>query len=441
MARIRRIALAATALLFGVTGCASAAARHEGNRAARAAPRAGFPTLPPFAIRTTYPCGAKRAGALTAYNGDGSVRWNVTWPAGNGSNVAPVADHGVVFSGHAGSVSATQAADGSTAWDVRLGSDVYNLWLTDGVLVANVDQVSNRAKIVGLDPASGTARWTYRVPGGGFLGDAVLSGDGGLAFRVADTGMLTMLDVSNGHVRWMRHVGEGRSPDGLPSAASGLVVYTDAEGHMYALDARTGAQLWQVATGITGAAADSGRVVVSGDVGVATPDAVADSTPVVAHSLRDGREVWHRDLSDISAVYPDEAGFVLVDYRADTVTLVRPTTGAQVWQARLHRIDNLEQAPLTLRQDGTIAVLETDAVAFVDRDTGAVRQVPFPMGVGRAAGAGGELAVTNDQHVALLTADGAMWTAALPDFGQTDPAVLDDGGVAVQSEDPECGSF
>jgi hypothetical protein len=382
------------------------------------------------------PCQGDRKTALSTYNQDGSLRWNVESPAGARSQASPIADHGVIFSGLAGSASAVHVSDGSMKWHEQLGTAIYSLWLINGVLVANVDQVSDDPKLVGLDPANGTTRWTYPVPGGGFLGDAVLSGDGGLAFRTGDTGILIVLDTSSGHVRWSRQVGGGRNDGGLPSAASGLVLYVDPDHQMFALDARTGAVRWQVR------ADQSGHVIVSQNVGVVMPDAISGpSVTVVAHSLDNGAVVWRHQLADIAAVFPDQAGFMLADYRANTMTLVEAATGNQVWEAQVGRVENLDQPPISLAPDGALAVLDRNGMTFVDRNTGTTRQVSTPLGIGQAAASDTALFVVGATHLFLVTDAGVSWTVQLPHFAQLDPTPLDDGGVAVQSEDPICASI
>jgi putative pyrroloquinoline-quinone binding quinoprotein len=432
----RGIALTVMVLVLSVTGCASA--RHSRDTRPRRDPASSANlSSSPSSSPSPNPCGDSRKAALSAFNRDGSPRWSIDLPTGNDeeTQAAPIADQNVIFTGHAGSLSALRVADGSVEWDAQLGGSVYSLWLIDGLLVANVDQVSHQAKIVGLDPATGARRWTYTVPGSGFLGDAVVTGDGGLAFRIGDTGTLTVIDVSSGQVRWSRHVGGGRSPNDLPSAGSGLVFYVDADRRLLALDARTGSVRWQVS-----GAEPSGRVVVSGNDAVVVPDVVSGPTiTVVAHSLVDGAEIWRRKLADIAAVFPDRSGFLLVDYRSNTMTLVQATRGTQLWHAQLRSIE-LDQAPMTLHPEDAIAVLERDAVAFVDRDSGNVRQVSAPAGGGYAAASDNGLFLASQTRVLLVTPTGVSWTTQVAHYTHTRPAVLDDGGVAVQSEDPICAT-
>lgn len=436
----KRVMFALAVLGLKAAACASST-HHENARPLAVAPHTATATAPstptPTPSASTDACGRRRGGALTVFNRDGTRRWNIDLPAGrDGAGIPPIAEHDVILSGHAGSVSAASVADGKTKWDVHLGDEIYAMWLVDGVLVVDVDQVSRNPKVVGLDAGTGETRWSYAVPGGGFMADAALTGDGGVAFRVAETGMLTVLDTSDGQVRWSKHVADGRNTDGVPATAPGLVVYVSGR-QMYGLDADDGAQRWHVPAALE----DSGHVVISDNVGVVVPDVFSDPTiTVVAHSLDDGAELWRAHPADISAVFPDQAGFALADYRANTLTLVKAGSGARIWQAQLRKVDNLDQPPATLPPDNAFAVIELNGVAFVDRDTGDVRQVSIPAsgGSGRAAAGDNKLFETYDGKVRLVSPTGVSWTASVPHFTQTDPAALDDGGVAVESEDLEC---
>ena len=178
-------------------------------------------------------------------------------------------------------------------------------------------------------------------------------------------------------------------------------------------------------------------VIVSGDVGVVVPDYYSGPTiTVYAHSLRDGAEVWRRQLADLSAVFTDESGFLLADYRADTLTLVRGGSGADVWQAHVRGI-GIDETPTRL-PDGELAVAERDGVAFLGPD-GTIRPVAVPVGGAYAAAAGSDgLFLASAKKVFLLTAAGVSWQAEVPQYTQLDPVPLPDGGVAVQSEDLEC---
>lgn len=429
----RGTAVGVVTLLLAVAGCASSgseppATPHHGVTTGGS----GYaePTDPPAAPEN--PCPDPRVGALSVFNTDGSTRWSIDFPVGDSGDGGPVADRGLIFSSNAGSVSAVRAADGSIVWDKPLGRSVFTLWLDSGLLIANVDQVFEHAQLVGLDPDTGETRWTHAVPGG-FLGDGVLTGDGGLAIREAGTGMLSVIDTSTGDVRWSRDLHDSRSSDDLPSAAPGLITYVDAERQLYGLNAHTGAVEWQVSTGHTG------QVMISGDVGVVAPDSYADPTVTVfAHSLSDGTEVWRRELADLSSVYSVAGGFLLYDYRADTVTFVRGADGTPVWRAHFGRVA-IDQPPIELPAAGLIGLFEENAVAFVDRDNGKVRnEVAAEGGYARASADGDAIYLGAGTEVVRMTAAGVSWRAGLQHFTQVPPLLLDDGGIAVQSQDPMC---
>jgi outer membrane protein assembly factor BamB len=431
--RVRASVASVLVLILAVAACSSVSRARDGQH--DSTPPSSEPSSVPS---PSDPCNTGRGAALTVLNADGSKRWAVDLPAGDGTEVAPAPDGDVIFSGHAGSLSAIHAADGSAKWSSSLGSSIYNVWMVDGLLVVNVDQVSENAKIVGVDPATGATRWIYQVPGGGFLGDAVLTGDGGLAFRTSETGTLVALDLTSGRPRWSKHVPSDRNGGGLPSAASGLVVYVDSNRQIVGLDARSGAVRWQQPAG------QSGRVVISGNVGVVVPQEVSgNSITVVAHSLGNGAEKWRRQLADISGVFPDREGLVLIDYRDDTVTLAAAATADPIWTSRLGKIDDLDRAPVSVGTDGTLVVPERSSLAFLDRSSGHVRHVSLPVSGGRgyvAAGNEGVLAVSGTE-ARLVTPDAVTWTTRLPHFAQSDPAVLADGGLVIQTEDPMCASW
>lgn len=418
----------AVVLLAAVAGCASGsghAARssaHEPRTASRSStakpfhPAAGCPTTP-------------RKGALTAFDANGSLRWNRSFPAGDDPGDPPVVTDGdLVLGGFAGTVSAVGVRDGAVRWQRHLGARVFALWVSGVELVANVDQVSRSAKIVGMDARTGAVRWTYDVPGRGFLGDAVLTDDGGLAVLVAAPRTLTVLDLATGRPRWS--VPEpGAHDDGLPAASDGLVLAVVGGSEMFARDDRTGQLAWQVPVDAVA------RVVVSGAVAVAVPLEVSGpTTTVVAHSMADGREVWRKNLADISNVFADSSGFVLADYRANTLSLVSPT-GAARWVARLHKLGDLDHAPAST--DGALVETEHGGVAFVDRSTGAVHHVRVPDAAAITA-AGKDAFVTGNVAMSRVTSSAVSWTKQLPHFTQAPALALPDGGAAVESQDLEC---
>jgi outer membrane protein assembly factor BamB len=80
----------------------------------------------------------------------------------------------------------------------------------------------------------------------GFYGDIGLSTDGKTAFLTSFKGMVFALDVSNGHVRWVRNAGAG-IVGGV--AVDGDTIYFGTKGNrLYAVSATTGEAQWQFTT-------------------------------------------------------------------------------------------------------------------------------------------------------------------------------------------------
>lgn len=427
----RRVTLAGLAMMVCASGCASMG-KDQASRSSYSGPLSAASSLPDWSGDS---CGRGRAAGLTVFNRDGSLRWNLELPASEGGedHHAPLATSDQILSSHTGAVTAVSAANGSVAWDQQLGTTIDGSWLIDGLLVADVDQ-GTQPRFVGLDPATGEQRWSYAVPDDRFVGEAVPTDDGGLVFRTGTTDMLIAVEASDGSVRWMHHVDVSEKAEALPSVGPGVVLYVDRDRQLIALDSRTGALRWHASAG------QAGHLVVSEDVGVVVPDVISGSTlTVVAHSLEDGTEVWHRQMADLSGVFPDASGFLLLDYRANTMTLVRPTANP-IWQAQLSKITDIDNPPTRLDPDGALAEFERAGVAFVDHGTGDVRQLPLPdAGYGYATTDGRNgLVVGSDTRVFLTTANGVTWQNQLPHYIQNWPAVLDDGGIAIQTDDPVC---
>ena len=79
------------------------------------------------------------------------------------------------------------------------------------------------------------------------------------------TGTWSALDATDGHIIWQTRPTRGGGTSGPVTAANGVVVgcSLDPLGHMYALNAATGQELWSFARGgsyLSGAAISNGTV-------------------------------------------------------------------------------------------------------------------------------------------------------------------------------------
>lgn len=178
---------------------------------------------------------------------------------------------------------------------------------------------SDDGQLYAIDAASGRQRWMHRT--GGPVGSSPAVGAGRVYVTSYD-GRLHALDAKTGEVLWkFATQGERRfEAKGLhgmqprtqtfadpfdvylssPLLVDGLVIFGSGDGHVYALDAATGAQRWSFKTG---------------DVVHASP-AYADGRVFVgswdgrfyAVDVRTGRELWHAQ-GGVDALMANQQGF------------------------------------------------------------------------------------------------------------------------------------
>src|ERR1019366_1783891 len=131
---------------------------------------------------------------------------------------------------------------GKVDWARVLGVQVYGEWLIGGTLVVDVDQVGDRAKLVGLDPGTGGVLWQYRPGGRGFLGTPAPVGASGLAVVMVPTYRVGLVLALTGKLAWSQPVDAQNSAvsDGTTVAVPGL-------GSLKAFAAASGKSSWALA--------------------------------------------------------------------------------------------------------------------------------------------------------------------------------------------------
>lgn len=185
----------------------------------------------------------------------------------------------------------------------------------DGVVYVGSDD----GQVYAIDAATGRQRWMHRT--GGPVGSSPAIGAGRVHVLSYD-GRLHTLDAKTGEVLWkFATQGERRfEAKGLhgmlprtqtfsdpfdvwlssPLLAEGLVIFGSGDGHVYALDAATGAERWSFKTGdvvhASPAYAD-GRVFVGGWDG-----------RFYALDVRSGRELW-RVQGGVDTLMANQQGF------------------------------------------------------------------------------------------------------------------------------------
>ena len=182
-----------------------------------------------------------------ALNPDGTLKW--VYPTGaNNWSIAAQADDGTLFWGSNDTLVRAVRPDGVERWTRR----------TWGVIAASAAVGSDGTLYIGsfdsylyaLNPARGTARWTFKTNDHIYASVALGSGAGGATraiYAASTDGRIYALDTA-GRLLWSFDTGDpvrsspavGRTPDG-----QGDIVYVGAgNGKLYALNAADGTRRW-----------------------------------------------------------------------------------------------------------------------------------------------------------------------------------------------------
>jgi outer membrane protein assembly factor BamB len=243
----------------------------------------------------------------------GQARWTVTPDPRHPIRTVTVTSDTVYVSSEDG-VHALDRTTGAERWQ-------FGLFEPDVVTVANgLVYVGGFGGIYALDPATGVEQWWTYEPGTSpavsgsdlFVGtsdDAVVALDGstgsvlwsvkvdgvpsipsvgqGVVYAATDAGTVYALRAADGHQVWRVATGEAGTNSAV--AVAGQSVFVGATSSTYALDASTGAGLWQA------------------PAGGATPAVAADIVFVggLAFDAATGEQVWDTHLTASAPVVAD----------------------------------------------------------------------------------------------------------------------------------------
>jgi outer membrane protein assembly factor BamB len=378
----------------------------------------------------------------------GQLRWQTALPTrsidgGIATTPAPAVLAGpVAVFDQDGVVYGLRLADGRKLWSWPGGQAVYGMWRWGGLVVVLTDQASNHARLTGLDAATGQVRWTLKVPGRGLYANQAATADGGLAMINASSGMLQVVSLADGHLRWQRKTGV--TP--MLTAAAGNVIFA-GNGRLTGYDDLTGQPRWTTAEGMPAEPTDQ----LTGDLVLVTSDVQGGGAPTAVTAVfpATGRIAWRFDPGEPPTVLSaGPAGLAVATYVFNRrLYLLDPRTGRPRWQAdtavTLNTIPLITKSAVISAEgiQGTALVARAAADGRVLWRDGLAQSPDTNQQVAQA----GLLAVlqTNsarpDEPAPLaayrLTSGALAWRIDMPTFVPVSPVPVT-GGFLVQPSDP-----
>jgi len=287
----------------------------------------------------------------------------------DGTNYSAATADDAVFVGSQGGLTAIERTDGTERWRreefqsfIRVHAD------SQGVVALTRDN-----RLVALDVASGSTRWTTDVEG---AQSEVIhpSGLTDAAALVSTAGGTTLYDRASGEV--IDQV--GNSERGI--VADGEVAVLRGGFEMVRVDPTSGAELWRTEVETT-----RGGAVGAGTVVSTNPDRTGDESSVVAVNAESGDILWETPVSALGAGFPQvDIGGGVATFRGgpfdgpDTLYVLDLEDGSERFTAGLGEVIN-PSPPLATSEFVIAETGEDEFVAF-DQTTGeerAATSAPF----------------------------------------------------------------
>jgi len=237
----------------------------------------------------------------------------------------------------------------SRAWSVSIGNgNSFRTRLVSEPMVADgrVYTIDTLARVRAFNVADGSQIWERQLRGEDSPADALFGGgisfDGGRIYATNGVGDAAAIDATTGAIIWQ--VKPGGPLRGAPTIAADTVYMLSQDSQLYALNAQNGALRWQGA----------GTFELAGVFGSAAP-AFAQSTLVVGYSsgeltayrYENGNVVWQDalartgistvvgNLSDIDADPVIDNGRVFSIGQGGRMVAVELITGQRAWELNI----------------------------------------------------------------------------------------------------------
>ena len=273
-------------------------------------------------------------------------------------------------------------AFGGLQWRVQTGGPVRSSPVIAG---STIYIGSGDGNLYAINGTTGVVRWRHATGAAVASTPAVTNG---LVFINGNDGRFRAVTAADGRLAWSFAAGapiplkwgyeSGEIYTSSPAIDGSAVVFGSQDGHVYALDARTGRERWRFRTG--------GRVYASPAIAAGTVYAADQAGNVFALSLTSGREIWRfategtrlnsadwgYDRTTIQSSPAVAGGAVYVGARDGFLYAIDRATGAQRWRHD-HKVSWVNSSPAV--SDGLVYAGSSDGrfVQAVDTATGEER--------------------------------------------------------------------
>ncbi|WP_070962543.1 outer membrane protein assembly factor BamB [Vibrio sonorensis] len=270
-----------------------------------------------------------------------------------------------------GIVRALNPDNGATIWQIDLEGDV--IARLSGGISAGYSKIfigNENGEVIALNEADGTLAWKANI-GGEIL--AAPATDSNMVIVNTSRGMLIALDQATGEQKWTISTEVPTLTlrgDSAPTTVSGGIFWGTPSGRLAAAIVERGQLIWQQPIGTPQGATEIDRLV---DVD-AQPIVLGSTLYIVgvnghltAIDLRSGKPAWKRQYSTATDMAEDGRNLYLVTEK-DHIAAVDARSGTEIWTNT-----QLEHRLLTAPKiiDGYVVVGDTEGYLYwIDRDTG-----------------------------------------------------------------------
>ena len=273
-------------------------------------------------------------------------------------------------------------AFGGLQWRVQTGGPVRSSPVIAG---ATIYIGSGDGTVYAINANTGVVRWRHATGAAVASTPAVANG---LVYVNGNDGRFRAIRAGDGQLAWSFMTGtalplkwgyeSGEIYTSSPALEGPAVVFGAQDGHVYAIDARTGRERWRFRTG--------GRVYASPAIAAGTVYAADQAGSVFAIALTSGRQIWRFDTEgtrlnsadwgfDRTTVQSSPAvvgGTVYVGARDGFLYAIDRATGAQRWRHD-HNVSWVNSSPAV--SEGLVYAGTSDGrfIQAVDTVTGEER--------------------------------------------------------------------